>query len=122
SQTANSAVGATHYTERVLDADQNAVHATIRRYVAGALEKKLGETAQHIDLRSAVSRIVIRRAGGETTAFSPDGPLTAPELDLVRAETFTPALSGLLPEAAVERGDRVEATAEAAAALPGVDP
>ena len=42
--------------------------------------------------------------------FSPDGPLTWGEIDLVRTDVFTPALAGLLPDRAVRVGDRWNAT------------
>jgi hypothetical protein len=38
--------------------------------------------------------------------FSPDGPLTWNEIDLVRTDVFTPALVGLLPDRAVRPGER----------------
>src|SRR5690606_38165987 len=45
--------------------------------------------------------------------FSPDGPLLWDEIDLVRTDVFTPALAGLLPDRAVQVGDRWAAATSA---------
>jgi hypothetical protein len=45
--------------------------------------------------------------------FSPDGPLTWGEIDLVRTDVFTPALTGLLPAGPVRPGDRWNASLDA---------
>ena len=127
-QSAISTSGATRYRERLLEVpDPKQVTATVRRYLSATLdhaEKKSAEAPPRIVLRSAVERIVVRRMDHQTTAFSPDGPLTAPELDLLKADpaAFTPALIGLLPLQSVKSGDRWDANAEAAAELTGVDP
>jgi hypothetical protein len=49
--------------------------------------------------------VVLRRNNLEVP-FSPDGPLTSAEMDLVRTDVFTPALNGLLGDKAVTPGDR----------------
>jgi hypothetical protein len=50
--------------------------------------------------------MVVQRLQQSEVPFSPDGPLTWGEIDLVRTDVFTPALAGLLPERAVRPGDR----------------
>jgi hypothetical protein len=46
------------------------------------------------------------RRGSTEVPFSPDGPLTWGEIDLVRTDVFTPALAGLLPDRPVRPGER----------------
>jgi hypothetical protein len=120
-----SASGVTQYRERVLDAaGPHGVAATVRRYVRAGLDKQTIDGPQRIVLRSAAERIVVRRANRQSTIFSPDGPLTAPEHDMLKADPaeFTPALVGLLPAKSVKPGETWEASAEAAAELTGVEP
>ena len=45
--------------------------------------------------------------------FSPDGPLTWGEMDVVRTDVFVPGLMGLLPAKAVSIGDKWSASASA---------
>ena len=73
-------------------------------------ERKVAEQQQQNALRPAVRRLVILRHKQLEVPFSPDGPLTWGEIDLVRTDVFTPALAGLLPGRAVQAGDRWNAT------------
>ena len=123
-----STSGATQYRERIVEVqDPQRVTASVRRYLRATLDnpaKKTAESLPRIVLRSAVERIVVRRTNRQSTIFSPDGPLTAPELELLKADpaAFTPVLVGLLPSKSVKAGDQWEAKSEAAAELTGVDP
>jgi hypothetical protein len=56
--------------------------------------------------------VLLRLAQAEVP-FSPDGPLTWGEIDLVRTDVFTPALTGMLPAGPVRPGDRWPASAGA---------
>ena len=64
-------------------------------------------------MRPAVRRLVVMRENGTKAPFSPDGPLTWGEIDLVRTDVFTPALAGMLPDHAVRVGDRWNVAADA---------
>jgi hypothetical protein len=61
---------------------------------------------QQSSLRPEVRRLVLLRHENTEVPFSPDGPLTWGEIDMVRTDVFTPALAGLLPAGAVRVGDR----------------
>lgn len=103
------------YDERVLDigTPDRPGPRTLRIYRRVDLERTVGDKPQDVSIRPAVRRMVILRTGHREVPFSPDGPLTWGEIDLVRTDVFTPALIGLLPERAVVPGDRWQATAAA---------
>lgn len=107
----NSAID---YDERVLavEADGN-VSKSCRLYRRVDLKRKVGERNEESGLRNNVRRLVILRLRNAEVPFSPDGPLTWSEIELVRTDVFTPALTGLLPDAAVKPGDRWHAKAAA---------
>src|SRR5260370_12497611 len=98
---------ALEYDERILKADKEGqVDKTLRVYRGLALHRKVGDQPQEASLRPEVRRLVVLRHKGVEVPFSPDGPLTPPEIDLIRTDIFTPAFSGLLPDKAVKAGDR----------------
>ena len=69
----------------------------------------------------AVRRLVLLREGRDRKApFSPDGPLTWGEIDLIRTDVFVPALAGLLPAAAVKPGDAWTASVDTVQELTGL--
>jgi hypothetical protein len=112
-----------HYRERFIGVDPKTQASTIaRRYLAASVERQRGEGKQTIELRSDVQRIALDRVNDQSTIFCPDGPLTAPELDLLRAEVFVPALQGLLPSQPTKIGEQWSASATAASELTGVEP
>jgi hypothetical protein len=103
------------YEERILDmgtADRPGPR-TLRIYRRVDLERTVGDKPQDSTIRPTVRRMVILRTGHREVPFSPDGPLTWSEIDLVRTDVFTPALTGLLPERPVVPGDRWSAAAAA---------
>jgi hypothetical protein len=65
--------------------------------------------------------MVVLRLKNVEVPFSPDGPLTWNEIDLVRTDVFTPALVGLLPDRAVRSGDRWTAARSAVQELTDMD-
>jgi hypothetical protein len=103
------------YDERVLDTGRpdRPGPRTLRIYRRVDLDRTVGDKPQDVTIRPAVRRMVILRTGHREVPFSPDGPLTWSEIDLVRTDVFTPALIGLLPERSVAPGDRWPATAAA---------
>jgi hypothetical protein len=104
---------AIEFDERVLTEKDKKVDKTIRVYGKLDFERKIGDNRQQSSLRPAVRRMVILRHNQFEVPFSPDGPLTWGEIDLIRTDVFTPALVGLLPPGAVKPGDRWQADAVA---------
>jgi hypothetical protein len=100
---------AIEFDERVLVEKDHRVDKTIRVYQKMDFERTVGEQRQHSSLRPAVRRMVILRHNQFEVPFSPEGPLTWGEIDLVRTDVFTPALAGLLPTQAAKPGDRWQA-------------
>ncbi|MGF1580468.1 MAG: hypothetical protein ACFCD0_13990 [Gemmataceae bacterium] len=95
------------YDERILKLDKSGqVARTARQYRQLELQRKVDDQAQSSSLRNNVRRVVILRHKNMEVPFSPDGPLTWAEIDLVRTDVFPPALSGLLPDKAVAPRDR----------------
>ena len=105
---------AIEYDERVLTREKDGrVGKTVRLYRRIDFRRNVGDQPQQSTIRPDVRRLVLLRLGQAEVPFSPDGPLTWAEIDLVRTDVFTPALAGLLPAAAVRSGDRWQASAEA---------
>src|SRR5260370_9046099 len=102
---------ALEYDERILKADKEGqVDKTLRVYRGLALHRKVRDQPQEASLRPEVRRLVVLHHKGIEVPFSPDGPLTPPEIDLIRTDIFTPAFAGLLPDKAVKAGDRWKAS------------
>jgi hypothetical protein len=104
---------ALEYHERVLALKDQQVDRTIRLYRKLDFQRKVGDQAQQSTLRPAVHRLVILRKNQVEVPFSPDGPMTWNELDMIRTDVFSPALTGLLPAQAVGLGDTWKASAGA---------
>ncbi len=105
---------AIEYDERVLDAETNGqVPRTIRVYRRIDFQRTVGDRVQENTIRPPVRRQVVLRQQNKEVPFSPDGPLTWGEIDLVRTDVFTPALAGMLPDKAVPPGERWIAAAAA---------
>jgi hypothetical protein len=105
---------AIEYDERTLAVDSTgAVQKTLRIYRRIDFQRNVGGRDQQQTIRPAVRRLVLLRKDNTEVPFSPDGPLTWGEIDLVRTDVFTPALSGLLPLQAVSKGERWKAAVEA---------
>ncbi len=102
---------AIEYDERVLTPGKNGgVEKTVRQYRRIEFQRSVGGQPQAGTLRPEVRRLVVLRQEQMEVPFSPDGPLTWNEIDLVRTDVFTPALAGLLPEQAIRAGDGWTAT------------
>jgi hypothetical protein len=121
--TAIWASGSSRYRERYLDVSQDReVTSSARKYLSASLDKQTGDRKERVELRPAVDRVVFCRASNQSTIFSPTGPLMAAELDLLQADAFTAAFSGLLPHKPVKVGDQWLATPIAVSELTGVEP
>src|SRR5262249_12467654 len=95
------------YDERILAAGADGeVQKTARIYRRFDFQRKVGDRPQESTLRAAIRRLVVLRLKQAEVPFSPDGPLTWGEIDLVRTDVFTPALAGLLPDKPVRSGER----------------
>jgi len=102
------------YDERILTiAKSGQVDKTLRIYRKVDFQRTVGDRPQEATIRPEVRRMVVLRLNQVEVPFSPDGPLMWGELDLVRTDVFTPALSGLLPATSVKPGDRWQAAASA---------
>jgi hypothetical protein len=107
----NSAV---EYDERILDVGQDGqVRKTIRLCRRTDFRRTIGDRSQENSLRPQVRRLILLRHQNQEVPFSPDGPLTWGEIDLIRTDVFTPALTGLLAGHPVSLGDRWSATQSA---------
>jgi hypothetical protein len=93
------------YEERILAVADGVITRTLRECKRFDFKRTLAGRDQEIALRPGVRRLVIMRKGHTESGFSPDGPLTWGELDVVRTDVFIPALVGLLPGKAVRKGD-----------------
>jgi hypothetical protein len=94
------------YDERVLALTRGEVSKTVRVFTKLDFQRTLAGRKQQIALRPAVARMVMLRRGHTEVPFSPDGPLTWGELDVLRTDVFVPGLTGLFPDKAVKAGDR----------------
>lgn len=102
------------YDERLLPPDDPDLIKTVRMYRTLELERTLGSVKQEAGLRPSVRRLVIIKSGDRKAPFSPDGPLTWGEIDLIRREVLNPALiPGLLPVQPVSPGASWKASAAA---------
>lgn len=102
------------YIERVLETNAaGSVTKTIRWFETMRFARKVAGQDQKSDLRPAVRRMVLLRHNQVEVPFCPDGPLTWDEIDMVRTDVFTPALTGLYPSRAVEVDDRWSAATSA---------
>jgi hypothetical protein len=112
---------AIEYDERVLPSPDTQAQKTVRIYRRIELQRKLGDQPQQTNLRPTVRRLVLIRSKTAKVAFSPDGPLTWGEIDLVRTDLFTAVLAGLLPDKPVRPGDRWNAAPPAVQELTDVE-
>lgn len=112
------------YDERPLPRDRANTDKVVRLYQTVRFERTVDGRPETADLRPEVRRVVVQRSPeGRKAPFSPGGPLTAGELDVVRTDLFSPALvPGLLPDREVRPGDRWKASPAAVADLTDFDP
>lgn len=104
-QTGNASI---EYDERVLEGGtyDKPSPRTFRLYRRFELTRKNDDEPQAAEIRASVRRMVVIRNGHREVPFSPDGPMTWGELELVRTDVFAPALAALLPDRPVAAGDR----------------
>lgn len=106
------------YDERILAPDEEKTLKAVRAYREVAFQRVVGANTQNAGIRPSVRRMVIIKSGPRKAPFSPDGPLSWNEIDVVRTDVFNPAaVPGLLPNVPVRAGQTWKATAEAVAEL-----
>ena len=109
-----SGASAIDYDERVLAVEKDGrVGKTVRLIRRIDFDRQMGGVPQKTTLRPGVRRVVMVRLNNTEVPFSPDGPLTWGEIDVLRTDVFTPALTGLLPDRPVRIGGRWRATVAA---------
>jgi hypothetical protein len=106
------------YEERILPADEGALFKTVRAYRDVDFLRNLGSTHQDAGIRPSVRRMVVMKSENRRAPFSPDGPLTWGEIDVVRTDIFNPvAIPGLLPTGPVRKGQSWKVSTAAVAEL-----
>lgn len=106
------------YDERVLSPDEAGMLKAVRIYREVDFVRVVGGATQDAGIRPSVRRMVIIKNEGRRAPFSPDGPLTWGEIDVVRTDVFNPAVvPGLLPAGPVKKGQTWKASAAAVAEL-----
>ncbi|VTT96881.1 Uncharacterized protein OS=Pirellula staleyi (strain ATCC 27377 / DSM 6068 / ICPB 4128) GN=Psta_2561 PE=4 SV=1 [Gemmataceae bacterium] len=106
------------YEERVLPPDDAGTLKSVRGYREVEFGRTLGNATQDAGIRPSVRRMVVIKTENRRAPFSPDGPLTWGEIDVVRTDVFNPAVvPGLLPGRPVKKGDTWKVTPAAVAEL-----
>lgn len=101
------------YDEKPLPPLADGTWRSVRAYRQVHVRRTINSQPQEATIRPGVRRMVILRSGTREVPFSPDGPLTYSEIDLVRTDVTMPALAGFLPTRAVKPGDAWSAAASA---------
>jgi hypothetical protein len=102
------------YVERILAWEpKSALGRVLRLYRTMEFKRQVNGEALENALRPPVRRVVVARSDRIKTGFSPDGPLTFAEIDMLRGDMFTPVLLGLLPTKPVQVGETWKATTAA---------
>lgn len=111
------------YDERSLEVPLSpaATRRAVRYYDQAAASIKIEETATQPTLRSERRLIAVEADPTKATLFSPRGPLTADELDLIDLQANTLLLDRLLPPRPVAVGDSWDHSKELMALLLGLD-
>ena len=106
------------YEERVLAPDEPGMLKAIRAYRDVQFLRVVGDSTQDAGIRPSVRRMVVIKSDGRRAPFSPDGPLTWGEIDVVRTDVFNlAAIPGLLPTGPVKKGQSWKASPVAIAEL-----
>jgi hypothetical protein len=106
------------YDERILDPDDAASQKAVRAYREVEFKRIVGPNTQDAGIRPSVRRMIVIRSEGRRAPFSPDGPMTWGEIDVVRTDVFIPAtVPGLLPPNPVKPGQSWKASPAAVAEI-----
>lgn len=110
------------FYEKLLDGvsgGQN-VRRSLRHYASTRAEVKIGAEQERVELRDQ-RRYVVVESSPAITFFSPQGPLTVEEFDLLKQIGDSALLDGLLPDEAVSAGTSWRPDGALVAALFGLD-
>lgn len=100
------------YDERLLPSEDADAVKLLRIYRTLDIHRTVGGRSQAADIRKDVRRMVVMRTEKAKSPFSPDGPLTWGEIDVVKNDLFSPVLAaGLLPNKSIRDGDTWTANA-----------
>jgi len=114
--------GKVAYEERLLAvADNDGVRRSVRHYTDAGAEIKVGQGLITPRLNAERRIFVAQIDAGGATLFSPLGPLTRDDLELVEIQGNSLAVSGLLPDRPVRAGERWELNRELLAILVGLE-
>jgi hypothetical protein len=99
--------GELHYVERVLSqSKQWSEVRLVRSYQAAQAKIRLHESDLTSDLRPDRRLVVIESNASDSIQFSPSGPLTREELELIQVPASGLALEALLPQRATNIGSQ----------------
>ena len=94
------------FSERILEVKEKGLPAkVVRNYDTARSSISVNGQASPHDLRTARKLIVAQRTADNFLCYSPAGPLTRDEVELVSEHFDTLAVTGLLPEKEVKVGD-----------------
>jgi hypothetical protein len=112
-----------NYTERRLAGTgrESLSLRSVRHYDQARASIEAGEQISNVTLRNAARLIIAGGRGEGIDLFSPSGPLTYGELELLRIPCDSLAMLALLPESAVEPGESWKAADWALPLLTGVE-
>jgi hypothetical protein len=117
-----SVVGKLTYDERLLTVPKESTESrSVRNYDVAEAVIKIENGGIKPKLRSVRQVVGVDVADNHTTLFSPQGPLTRDELDLIDVPGNSLLLDQLLPSNAVSPGDRWEHSESLMAALLALD-
>jgi len=118
-----SVVGKLAYEERMLTSDPRNLEnlSSIRHYDLAEATIKIDQGGQKPTLRDDRRLVAAHAAPGEVRLYSPDGPLTRDELDLLDVQANSLLLDALLPETPVALEARWAHDDELLARLLGLD-
>jgi hypothetical protein len=118
-----SVVAKLEYDERILEwsAEAKGTRRSVRYYGDLAATIKIEEGGVEPKLRDSRRLIGVSAARGQTTLFSPAGPLTSEEHELIDAPANSLWIELLLPESVVSMGQTWKPAEETLAALLDLD-
>ncbi len=114
--------GKVSYEERLLAVSESKhLLRSVRQYHDASAEVKVGQGLAHPKLNSERRLIVAQLGEDGAILFSPQGPLSRDDLDLVDIQGNSLAVPGLLPCRPVQAGERWPLGRESLAVLLGLD-
>lgn len=118
-----SVAGKLVYDEKILlpNSASRLARRSVRYYDQAAAVIKIDDGGAEPTLDKTRRLIVADSSGGRATLFSPSGPLTRQELDLIDVPANSLLLDSLLPDRPVGIGDRWQLADDLVAALLGLD-